>query len=229
MDNYWKKYYDTIGKKYDGYLLKQVGKTVNGKEIPENQIEAIIENISDVLQLNLNDIIIDLCCGNGLLTRRLAPIVNKVVGVDFTHSLIKTAKKYNRHYNIDYLYSDVLCLDTKYLSGSRKIVMYEALQHFSSDQMVKLLEKLCMLDSGSFIFLGSIPDKEKLQFYYDTEEKYLFYIERENAGMPHMGKWWYKYEIEEIASLCGFKALLLPQPLKLYTAYYRFDCLLEKK
>ena len=129
---------------------------------------------------------------------------------------------------IEYIHSDVLQLTPNYFSGLKKIVMYEALQHFSMEQLVKLLGKLSSLGPGSLVFLGSIPNKEKLNAYYDTEEKYTFYLQRESEGKPHIGRWWLMEEIEQIVSTRGFKAIFLPQVPTLYTAYYRFDVLLEK-
>jgi len=137
-------------------------------------------------------------------------------------------QKCNSFPNIEYINSDVLHLDRKYYSGLKKIVMYEALQHFSTQQLVKLLDKLSSLRIGSLIFFGSIPNKEKLKIYYDTEEKYAFYLQRESEGKPHIGQWWSMEEIERLVSKRGFKATYLPQEPTLYTAYYRFDVLLEK-
>lgn len=228
MNSYWKTHYDSISKQFDGSLLKQVGKTVNGQEIPESQVRLIVENISNVLRLNAKDSVIDLCCGNGLITRQLAPLVREIVGVDFTHGLIDAAKRYNSFDNIKYINSDVLSLDHKYFSGMRKIVMYEALQHFSLEQLAKLLDKLYGLGAGSLVFLGSIPNKEKLNVYYDTEKKYAFYMQRETEGEPHIGRWWLMKEIEQLVSTRGFKATFLLQEPTLYTAYYRFDVLLER-
>lgn len=228
MSNYWKNYYDSNGEQFDGSLLKQVGKTVNGVVISEEQVLLIIDNLISVLQLNSPDIVVDLCCGNGVLTRQLAPLVNKIVGVDYTSSLINAAKRYNDFHNIEYINSDVLSLGLKYFSGKKKIIMYEALQHFNVEQLSVLLEELCHLSEGSLFFIGSIPAKEKLRAYYDTEEKYEYYLERENEGQPHIGRWWSMEEINEIATARGFKATYLLQSPKLYTAYYRFDVVLER-
>jgi 2-polyprenyl-3-methyl-5-hydroxy-6-metoxy-1,4-benzoquinol methylase len=228
MNSYWKTHYDSISKQFDGSLLKQVGKTVNGQEIPESQVMLIVENISNVLRLNTKDSVIDLCCGNGLITRQLAPLVEGIVGVDFTHGLIDVAKRYNSFDNIKYINSDVLSLGHKYFSGLRKIVMYEALQHFSSEQLVKLLDEFSGLMAGSLVFFGSIPNQAKLHVYYDTEEKYAFYMQRESEGMPHIGRWWLMEEIQQLVSMRGFKAMGLSQEPTLYTAYYRFDVFLEK-
>ena len=84
------------------------------------------------------------------------------------------------------------------------------------------------MEVGSLVFFGSIPNKEKLSAYYDTEEKFAFYVRSEREGKPHMGRWWLMEEIERIVSGRSFKATFLPQIPTLYTAYYRFDALLEK-
>lgn len=228
MNSYWKNHYDSISRQFNGSPLKQVGKTVNGREIAEHQIKFIVQNIANVLRLNESDFVIDLCCGNGLITRQLAPLVKDIVGVDFTSGLIDAAKRYNSFNNIEYVISDALSLDPKYFLGLKKIVMYEALQHFNEEQLSVLLDELNNLGTGSFVFFGSIPNKEKLNVYYDTEEKYAFYMQRESEGEPHIGRWWLMEEIEQLVSERGFKATFLPQEPTLYTAYYRFDVLLEK-
>jgi len=228
MNSYWKNHFDTISRQFDDSLLKQVGKTVNGQEISELQVKLIIENIVNVLRLCAKDFVVDLCCGNGLITRQLAPFVKKIVGVDFTSGLIDTAKEYKAFHNIEYVNSDVLNLDPEYLLGLKKILMYEALQHFSAEQLIHLLDELSGLESGSLVFFGSIPNKEKLKVYYDTEEKYAFYMKCESEGEPHIGRWWLMNEIEQLGAMRGFKAIFLPQVQTLYTSYYRFDVLLEK-
>lgn len=228
MNSYWKDHYDSISKRFDDSLLKQVGKTISGQEVSEIQVKLIVSNIANALQLDEEDTVVDLCCGNGILTRQLAPFVKTIVGVDFSSGLIEMANKYNSFHNIEYLFNDVLDLDPEYFLGISKVVMYEALQHFSTDQLCSLLEKLSKLERGALVFLGSIPNKEKLNAFYDTKEKYAFYMQRESENKPHMGRWWLKEELRRLASTRGFNATFLSQEPKLYTAYYRFDVLLEK-
>jgi hypothetical protein len=229
MTDYWKIHYSSVSRFFDESLLKQVGKTVNGQEVPESQVQMIVQNVANRARLCAKDNTVDLCCGNGLITRQLAPSVMKVLAVDFTAELIKTAKRYNSHPNIEYINADVLRLDQKFFSDVQKVVMYEALQHFSAEQFTKLLDILCGLKSGSLVLLGSIPDHAKLHDYYDTEEKYAFYLKREHEGKPHIGKWWLMEDIKQLACSHGFKAEFIPQDKALYTAHYRFDVLLERR
>ncbi len=228
MNDYWKNHYASIGKEFDGALLKQVGKTVNGKEVDELQVSLIVENIVNDLRLSMQDTVVDLCCGNGLITTRLAPFVDQIVGIDFSASLIDSARKYNSSYNIKYIPDDILHLDLKYFLGQKKFLMYEALQHFSEEEFIILLDKLSHADLGSLVFLGSIPNKKKLRVFYNTKNKYIFYMKRESEGEPHIGRWWLIDEIEQIASTRGFQATYLPQLPGLYTAYYRFNFILKK-
>jgi cyclopropane fatty-acyl-phospholipid synthase-like methyltransferase len=228
MKNYWEQHYDSNSRQFDGSLLKQVGKTINGQEISETQFKLVVKNVINNLHLDSNDSIVDLCCGNGLITRELAPLVKEIVAIDFSQGLIEAAKEYNGFHNIEYINSDVLRLDPKYFLGLKKVIMYEALQLFSGEQLSSLLDTFSNLELGSLVFFGSVPNKEKLNAYYDTKEKYEFYERSERDGKPHMGHWWLIEEIEQIVSGSKFKVIFLPQETTLYTAYYRFDVLLEK-
>jgi len=166
MKSYWQNHFDLNSQKYQASLLKQVGKTINGREIPETQVNLIVKNIAKILRLSADDSVIDLCCGNGLITSRLAPLVKNIVGVDFSAGLIAEAEKHSNSQNIKYLHND--------------------------------------------------------------EEKFAFYLQSEDKGQPHMGRWWLMDELEQIVSARGFNVTFLPQQTSLYTAYYRFDVLLEK-
>lgn len=226
MIDYWKDHYESSSRLFDDSLLKQVGKTVCGEEIDDAQMELIVGGIVQALRLNEQDVVVDLCCGNGLIARRLSHFVAKVIGVDFAHGLIEAANKHNSAPNIEYIHSDVLRLDRKHLAGHRKVVMYEGLQYFSVEQLDSLLVRLGDLEPDSLIFIGGVPDKLRLNAYYDTAAKFAFYMRRENEGKPHMGRWWLREEIERAAALRGFGVTFLPQAPTLYTAYYRFDVLI---
>jgi hypothetical protein len=78
------------------------------------------------------------------------------------------------------------------------------------------------------VLIGSVPDRARLHAYYDTDEKRAFFEECERRGEPHMGRWWSGDEIVQVAGPFGFHARIVSQPEALYTAYYRFDAILER-
>lgn len=228
MDDYWKNLYDTVSKTPGKSLLEQVGKTLNGKALSEDQVGLIVLSARDALELAPQDVFIDLCCGNGLITEHLAPLVGKAWGIDFSAGLIEVARKNSRAQNIGYAQGDVLNLDNKYFSGVRKVLMNESLQHFSKDELGVLLERLARVDTGSRVYFGGIPDRDKFDLYYDTPEKRAFHQSREREGRSHSGTWWSQSEIVRMAGDRGFRATIVPQRPSMVTSYYRFDVLLEK-
>jgi cyclopropane fatty-acyl-phospholipid synthase-like methyltransferase len=229
MTNYWKAIYEATSREFEDSLLKQVGRTLNGQEVSEEQVDLAAQSVVRALRLNSDDSVIDLCCGNGVITRRLAPHVRGIVGVDFSAGLIAAAVRHSGAPNVRYVNADVLDLPGGYFGGLRKVVMYEALQHFSEVQCASLLDLLAFLERGSLVFFGGIPDRERLRVYYDTGEKFEFYLRREAEGRPHMGRWWLEEEIAEPATQRGFEVVFLAQDPFLYKSHYCFDLLLKKR
>lgn len=152
MSKFWKKHYDQKSKVVGQSLCKQVGKTVDGVEIDDQQLRYITENIIDILHLGHTDVVVDLCCGNGLITRNIAALVKKVIGVDFSEGLIDTAKSESYSGNITYIASDVLLLPQIFFGQSIKYYMYEALQHFSTEMFVKFLSVITASKRNSEFF-----------------------------------------------------------------------------
>jgi SAM-dependent methyltransferase len=216
-------------EQFKDQLFKQVGKTKNGQEVSESQIELIISAITSSLKLDSSDKVIDLCCGNGVLTEKISTIVAEVTGVDYSINLIRVAKNSSEAntYNITYFHTDIMSLEPAFFAGREKIYMYEGLQYLTPESLEILLTILQKTSGNPKIFIGGIPDRQKLTKYYDTPDKYDYYVQCEKKERPHMGRWWLMDEITKIASEKGFRVTYIAQAPSLYTSYYRFDCLLE--
>ena len=229
MHDYWLMHYSGSALIHSGNPLKQVGKTVNGVEVGENQITLIVEHIASALDLAAADTLFDLCCGNGLLTVRLAEYAGSVTGFDFTQELLEIACKQHRRPNLYYQLVNVLALSAQQLASANRFCMYEALQHLTVEQFDQLMGNLRQLPAGTRFFIGGIPDLQRLRDFYDTDEKFRFYQEHEQAERPHLGRWWLEEEVLKAATVAGYSMKTLTQPEGLYTAHYRFDALLEKQ
>jgi 2-polyprenyl-3-methyl-5-hydroxy-6-metoxy-1,4-benzoquinol methylase len=130
-NNYWHKYYRDAVDNHPDDLLKQVGKTVSGKAVEAEQIDIIVNGIISSLQINKNDTVLDLCCGNGLLTERIARTTKKTVGMDYSEALVSIAKLHNSSTVDHYLVSDIQDIDISFLDEFDKFYMYEGMQHLS--------------------------------------------------------------------------------------------------
>ena len=69
-------------------FLRQVERTVGGKPTNDLQIALDVRATCQALELNASDCLLDLCCGNGLVTFRLASVCQSVYAVDFSSDLI---------------------------------------------------------------------------------------------------------------------------------------------
>jgi len=229
MTNFWKSHYNEGAELFQDSLCKQVGKTINGVDINSQQLGYIVDSIVEALKINKHDMVIDLCCGNGLITKSVSVNAMEIIGIDFSERLIDVAKEKSNSDNINYIASNVLNLPDSILNLTSKFYIYEALQHLTSEMFSELLDELNTIARPVKLFVGSVPDKEKLWDYYDTEEKKQFYLQREKENRPHMGVWWTRDEVRTIAENSRFNVAFFDQNPLLYTAYYRFNCLLEKK
>jgi SAM-dependent methyltransferase len=215
----------------DNDLLYQIGATVNGKPISKLQHSEIVNSIATGLELNPKDNVLDLCCGNGIITNDISRIVSKVIGIDGSESYVANARKIKNNHNIRYHCDDILNF-RKYIVGENinKVLFYASLAYFSKEELITILSNLKNSKTEK-IYIGSILDKDKKYKFFNTFKRRIHYlfnylILRNDLGL---GNWWSKNEIIKIAAAQGFKIEILDQNPILHTAHYRFDALLINK
>lgn len=228
------KNYRNIRINSEDDLLFQVGKTVSSKAIDDNQFNIIIEEIIKELQITPEDNILDLCCGNGLLTKYIAKKAGFIFGIDFSDTMLINANKYNAGDNIEYLFHDVKKINelTKVIKSKRinKVIIYDALAYFRKQELIDILESLNKsLVCKHSILLGSVLFKEKKWNFYNTFNRKLNYLinHRILGKNKGLGKWWQYNELQSIVNQFNYKMKIISQDPKIYTAHYRVDVLLE--
>ncbi|MEM9490440.1 MAG: hypothetical protein AAGC55_14935, partial [Myxococcota bacterium] len=79
----WRQYWEDFPSNFDDTeFCRQVGRTANGGvPTPEPELARVIDQVARGLKLGADDRLLDLCCGNGLLTQRLAKRCARVVGI----------------------------------------------------------------------------------------------------------------------------------------------------
>jgi predicted TPR repeat methyltransferase len=226
---YWKEHFNENAVKFKTSLLKQVDMTVNGNEVNPEQIELRINAIKQNLSLRESDILLDICCGNGLITERLSDSVKLIYGVDFSEGLIEIAKNNQKATNLKYEVGDITKINLQNYDSITKINVYAGLQYISLKELQDLLKKIKSYPKPLIVYCANVPDKEKIWNYYDTEEKRKFYQERESAGKPHIGTWFYKNDIARAADALEVSYKFLEIDKRLNTSNYRFDIIFSTK
>ena len=204
--------------------LRQVGKTVLGRPVESCHLDTIVDAVVTGLDLSSGDAVLDLGCGNGVVTERVADRVERIAGIDVSEPLIEAARAHRLRPNCTYHVGDLAELGPFPIEGVTKVYSYEVLQHLSMEETRSLFGVLVdRLGEDLMFFAGSIPERAKLRTFYDTPERWTYYERRVAEGTEQIGRWWGR---DELAALCDeFGLAFTPQdqPESLYTSHYRFD------
>lgn len=237
--NKWRKFWNEcriIDINSNKDLLYQVGKTVKGIAISDDQFNRLIRSIENELQLSENDTLLDLCCGNGVITYEIAKKVKSVIGVDFVEAYIENANKLKKSDNTIYIHGDVKILHEIDLASKEKIInkvlLYDGLAYFTPSDLERMLNFLNKVTApGANIMFGSVLDRDKIFKFYNTIYYKLHYIINRNwlgRDDRRLGRWWTKNEIIDISRKSGFNCKYFDQDPILHTAHYRFDLVLNR-
>ena len=223
----WREVWDQWPRRHAaGDHLRQVAKTVNGVVIDAGQVEAMTAEVTRRLRLAPSDVLLDLCCGNGLLTARLAARCGRVVGVDFSAPLLEVARRDHRPGNVSYQHASVLDLDRLPLSpGSfTKVLFYDALQHFSAVEFRRLLALLVpLLAEERLVLVGGVPYRPYRHRWLDTPARQSRYWARRLTGRDRFGTWWRHDDVARACTAVGLQCARHDQPPGLYNARFRVD------
>jgi SAM-dependent methyltransferase len=206
----WEKFWNDYPTSLDEReFLRQVGHTVGGKPYSRPQFDAMIAGISRALQLSSNDTLLDVCCGNGIITAELAKHCERVVGVDFSAPLIDIARKFNSRNNLSYEKMNALDLRELLHPEGRafsKFLMYAALQHFRPADFRDLLMGLLRHASKDRIILfGGVLDKARQHHFYNTRKKQLMKYYYRLRGTDRLGTWWDRAFISNVCRDAGLR------------------------
>ena len=234
--SFWGNYRNADARSEDD-LFVQVGKTIARQPIPRDMFASMVERIIGRLELGREDHLLDMCCGNGLISFELAQVAGRVSGVDFADHLIKAAMEFKSLPNIEYRVGDVTLPIANLIGGAPKgagdvpdkYLMNDALAYFDPETLGAILGNICVARDGKpfrFLLTG-IPNSALKWNFYDTPERKLRHEENLGAGddtNDGLGRWWEPVEVEAVCSRWGLQVRIDNQPDTL--SNYRMDALI---
>jgi cyclopropane fatty-acyl-phospholipid synthase-like methyltransferase len=221
----WQEFWNS--KAEDSSPFKQVGRVSANAEHRQETLELIASDIITKLHLQPGDRVLDICCGNGELSKLIAPHVKQLVGVDFSAKLLDHARSHNAAGNISYHLGDAL--NFKPDQQFNKAYLYFSFQYFESHAFAgEVLANIKQhMEPGSLVLLGDVPDASRWGVFYKTFLQKLFYFKQKWTGENSMGKFWSEAELDTLAREQGLEGRVLHQNAQLPNAAYRFDYLLK--
>lgn len=206
----WQAFWDRY-RRYEAAseddLFVQVGKTVGGRPIAAEVFARMLARVRTALSLTADDVLVDLCCGNGLLSFELAADVREVVAVDFAAHLIGDARRFKQRENIRYRVGDIL--EQAFVDlpddGASRFLMNDCLAYFDPARLHDILVRmLASRPRRGFRFVATdVPDHRRRGHFYDTAERRARLAELEARGdglNDGVGRWWRADEIREVCA-----------------------------
>jgi len=222
--SYWKDYWNSVAE-YKSPLLQ-----VQRDAISESQLLLIEKHICSLLDLQINDVLLDVCCGNGLITKRLAKYCKQVIGVDFSKKLVETAQENSEQVNLHFIEEDATQLTRSIEIKFDKILLYFSFQYLNSMQGALVISEMKkLLKPEGIILIGDIPDQNKFWLYYNTFLKRAFYFKQWILCQPKMGKFWAEIQMDTLAKNNNLKGEYCSQNEDLPHSHYRFDYLMYEE
>jgi SAM-dependent methyltransferase len=226
----WRAFWNSITQRVaPDDLMGQVGRTVMRRPIAEDQIDLAALTIVNGLELGPEDILIDLCCGNGVVTERLAEHCASAFGVDYSGPLIEVARQRSsgRVRYFEAAAEDIAELGLPAVPA--KISLNQGAQHMSKASLDAVVQAISLHFDVDRIMLTDIPDRARVFAFYDMPERRAEYIRRRRAGNEAIGTWWDKTELEAIFDAHGYEAISLDLKAERYACRYRFDLLAVRR
>jgi 2-polyprenyl-3-methyl-5-hydroxy-6-metoxy-1,4-benzoquinol methylase len=223
-----KDFYDArVASDDEGGFLKQVGHTESGWPITPLQFDRMVQQVHGLLNLCSDDRLLDLCCGNGVISARLADTAAEVVGIDLSPELIRVANTHQARANTTFVQGDMRALaEIPELRGKpfSKVLMHAALQHFSPNEFEPILRSVQKLCGPLPVFVfGFIPEKGKQKYLFNTPRRRLQRLWLRGTGQDNFGHWWQKRSLEEVCDRLGFDCSFEAVDSHLAAASHRFN------
>ena len=230
---YWRSFWGEFPTAFpEDDFFRQVGHTIDGKPYSGDQFAAMLASIVSRLELSGGDSLLDICCGNGLITCKLATLCHQVAAVDFSPSLVEVAKRHHAAPNITYQCFDALALAGARLRPDRfsRVLMYAALQHFQVEDLAPLLRGVCQhATDESVILFGGVLDLGRKFNFLDTPEKRAMYERYCAEGKDRLGTWWDATYVTDVCESLGLVCNIHYEEDGRPGGHYRFDAVIRRK
>jgi SAM-dependent methyltransferase len=217
---FWSEYQTDVANKDE---QSQVLRTRNKQPIDQRKWEITLDTVGQQLELQSDDTLLDLCCGNGLFTAAFGPNIAGVEAVDI--SPVLTGRLAARVLpNVRVSTSDMR--DAQFAQQSfSKVLWYAGIQYIDESDIVTMVRRIRgWMKPGAILMIGDIPDRAKLWDYFNDDTRLAAYFDGLEERKPIIGSWLDAVWLERLCIASGFaSAEAVPQNKELIYADFRYD------
>ena len=206
----------------------QVKRSVGGRPVDDAQIQLIVDAAIDALDVQRDDVLLDICCGNGALTTQVAAGCARAVGIDFSEALIQIAKADFETAQHRYLLADALSwlkapIDAQDFTIAQCYGSLSYLPRQAAEEAIASVHR--NFPNVRRLYLGNLPNRDTAhQFYADQP------VDADTLSQhdTQIGVWYRPADLVRLGQDIGWKFEIRFMPDHFYARKYRFDALLER-
>jgi cyclopropane fatty-acyl-phospholipid synthase-like methyltransferase len=217
---FWSEYQTDVANKDE---QSQVLRTRNKQPIDQRKWEITLDTVAQQLELQSDDTLLDLCCGNGLFTAAFGPRVASVQAVDISAVLTGRLAAHGMP-NVRVLTSDMR--DTQFVPQSfSKVLWYAGIQYIDEPDITAMVRRIRgWMKPGGILMIGDIPDRAKLWDYFNDDIRRAAYFDGLEQRKPIIGSWLDAAWTERLCLASGFaSAKAVSQHDELIYSDFRYD------
>jgi cyclopropane fatty-acyl-phospholipid synthase-like methyltransferase len=217
---FWSEYQTDVANKDE---QSQVLRTRNKQPIAKRKWEITLDLVAQQLELQSDDNLLDLCCGNGLFTAAFGPRIAGVEAVDI--SPVLTGRLAARGLpNVRVSTSDIRDVQFGPQSFS-KVLWYAGIQYIDESDIVVMVRRIRgWMKPGGILMIGDIPDRTRLWDYFNDDIRRMAYFDGLEQRKPIIGSWLDAGWVEKLCLASSFtSAVAVPQNEELIYADFRYD------
>lgn len=205
----------------------QVKRTKGGVPVGEDQIQLIVAAIVSGLALKPDDVVLDVCCGNGALSEHIFDRCRGGLGVDLSEYLIDIARQNFAGPDRRFQVGDAVefLASTDDTERFTKALCYGSFSHFPAADGARLLALLReRFAAVTNVFVGNTPDKARMSEFWATPGTTY---DPDDHRLP-IGIWRTEAEFRRLAATAGWHARFSRMPEGFYGSRYRYDVILTR-
>jgi ubiquinone/menaquinone biosynthesis C-methylase UbiE len=209
IGNYWPEFWKEHGKLTSTLdEQSQVHRTLKKEPVSEDIWKATLLALKNNIMPTSSDSLLELCSGNGLISRYLSDQVDQITAVDISPHLLAKIDKV-KFKNIKVITKDIrtLCFPP---NSFDTVIIYAGIQYFSYPEAIILLSKIFgWLKKGGQLYIGDIPDLDKRWHFYSTDEYQTLYFDNMKNNNDIIGTWFEKNFMKYLSKYISSSAPVL--------------------
>jgi len=224
----WKDRYNDKEKHGTPDLQFNVDRTKGGVIVDADVWARTVNDIVDICHIAKDSVVMEICCGNGMLLGPISTRCKKAIGVDFSVPLLSQLQA-EYPTTVETHLSDAL--EFQWGKNDLDVVLiYFAIQCFTERDALRLISRsFNWLKEGGVLFVGDVPDEEKKWSYLSKPEYRRDYFTRVETDTPKIGQWFRKEFFKGLEDyIPGMQVTVLDQPGYHINSEIRFDVVIRK-